>query len=105
MPEFVAKRPKRYKGVRLRDLCGDMHAFFRDANVSALQKAQFAPEHLPEMVDDAARRRAPAGAQQCRLSADRRDRGPDRDDAVRGLSAGHRDDRAGRAASARGRGR
>jgi arginine/lysine/ornithine decarboxylase len=27
-----------------------MHAFFRDANVSALQKAQFRAEHLPEMV-------------------------------------------------------
>ncbi len=50
MPEFVAKRPKRYKGVRLRDLCADMHRFFRDANVSALQKAQFSAEHLPEMV-------------------------------------------------------
>ncbi len=46
---------------------------------------------------DAARRRAPAGAQQCRLSAHRRNRGPDRRHAVRHLSAGHRDDRAGRA--------
>ena len=50
MPEFVARRPARYKGRRLRDLCGEMHAFFREAGVSALQKAQFAPEHLPEMV-------------------------------------------------------
>ncbi|QGM45523.1 Orn/Lys/Arg decarboxylase N-terminal domain-containing protein [Methylocystis heyeri] len=50
MPEFVAKRPKRYRGVRLRDLCGDMHGFFREANVSALQKAQFCAEHLPEMT-------------------------------------------------------
>ena len=50
MPEFVALRPARYRGARLRDLCADMHRFFRDANVSALQKAQFSPEHLPEMV-------------------------------------------------------
>jgi ornithine decarboxylase/arginine decarboxylase len=50
MPEFVARRPARYRGRRLRDLCGEMHAFFREAGVSALQKAQFAPEHLPEMV-------------------------------------------------------
>ncbi len=50
MPEFVAKRPLRYKGKRLRDLCGEMHAFFREANISALQKAQFRAEHLPEMV-------------------------------------------------------
>ena len=34
----------------MRDLCGEMHAFFRDAGVSALQKGQFSPDHLPEMV-------------------------------------------------------
>ena len=27
-----------------------MHAFYREAGVSALQRAQFTPEHLPEMV-------------------------------------------------------
>ncbi len=50
MPEFVARRPQRYNGMRLRDLCADMHAFFRDANVSALQQAQFKAEHLPDMA-------------------------------------------------------
>jgi ornithine decarboxylase/arginine decarboxylase len=50
MPEFVARRRPRYKGRRLRDLCGEMHAFFREAGVSALQKGQFAPDHLPHMV-------------------------------------------------------
>ncbi len=50
MPEFVARRPARYRGRRLRDLCADMHAFFREAGVSALQKAQFEAAHLPEMV-------------------------------------------------------
>jgi ornithine decarboxylase len=50
IPEFVAKRPGRYKGVRLRDLCGEMHRFFKEAGVSALQRAQFAREHLPEMA-------------------------------------------------------
>ncbi|MCK9908358.1 ornithine decarboxylase [Microbacteriaceae bacterium K1510] len=48
--EFVAVRPKRYRGVRLRDLCAEMHAFFRSCGVSALQQAQFAAEHLPEPV-------------------------------------------------------
>jgi ornithine decarboxylase len=47
-PKFVAGRPKRYRGLRLRDLCRDMHVFFRGENVSALQKAQFVAEHLPE---------------------------------------------------------
>ena len=50
MPEFVAKRPQRYKGKRLRDLCGEMHAFFREMNVSPMQKRQFMPEHLPNMA-------------------------------------------------------
>ncbi len=45
--EFVRRRPNRYSGLRLRDLCADMHAFFRDSSVSTLQRAQFAPEHLP----------------------------------------------------------
>lgn len=48
--EFVARRPARYAGVRLRDLCRDMHAYFRDSNASALQRAQFMPEHLPTLV-------------------------------------------------------
>jgi ornithine decarboxylase/arginine decarboxylase len=50
MPEFVARRPARYRGRRLRDLCGEMHSFFREAGVSDLQRAQFQAEHLPEMA-------------------------------------------------------
>ena len=48
--DFVRRRPARYSGLRLRDLCAEMHDFFRDSNVSALQRAQFAPEHLPTPV-------------------------------------------------------
>lgn len=50
MPEFTRARPKRYRGVRLRDLCADYHTFHREAGTSALQRKQFMPEHLPEMV-------------------------------------------------------
>jgi ornithine decarboxylase len=50
IPEFVRRRPARYRGLRLRDLCGEMHGFFREANVSALQRAQFSQEHMPNMV-------------------------------------------------------
>lgn len=42
----------------MRDLCGEMHRFFRDANVSALQAKQFSEEHLPDIAlspHDAAR--------------------------------------------------
>jgi ornithine decarboxylase len=44
---FVHRRAARYSGMRLRDLCAEMHAFFRDSATSRLQRAQFAPEHLP----------------------------------------------------------
>jgi ornithine decarboxylase len=47
IPKFVAARPTRYRGTRLRDLCAEMHAFFRSHNVSDLQRAQFKSEHLP----------------------------------------------------------
>ncbi|AVT80918.1 Orn/Lys/Arg decarboxylase N-terminal domain-containing protein [Rhodopseudomonas palustris] len=58
IPEFCRRRPLRYAGVRLRDLCGQMHRFFRDADVSVLQAKQFLTEHLPEIAmspHDAAR--------------------------------------------------
>jgi ornithine decarboxylase len=48
IPKFVAARPTRYRGMRLRDLCVEMHGFFRSQNISALQKAQFTSEHLPD---------------------------------------------------------
>ena len=44
---FVHQRATRYSGMRLRDLCAEMHTFFRDSATSLLQRAQFAPEHLP----------------------------------------------------------
>jgi ornithine decarboxylase len=47
MPEFVRARPQRYRGVRLADLCGEMHGFFREADISALQRAQFRARHFP----------------------------------------------------------
>ncbi|MFC3678287.1 Orn/Lys/Arg family decarboxylase [Ferrovibrio xuzhouensis] len=50
MPEFVARRRQRYSGVRLRELCAEMHAFYRENAVSSLQRKQFRPEHLPESV-------------------------------------------------------
>src|ERR1700761_180792 len=58
IPEFYRRRPARYAGVRLRDLCASMHAFFRDAGVSSLQAKQFSFDHLPEIAlspHDAAR--------------------------------------------------
>ena len=50
IPEFVRHRPRRYAGLRLRDLCAEMHAFHRDHQTSTLQRLQFRPEHLPTAV-------------------------------------------------------
>jgi arginine/lysine/ornithine decarboxylase len=50
IPEFYRRRPVRYAGVRLRDLCADLHRFFREAGVSDLQAKQFSPAHLPEIA-------------------------------------------------------
>ncbi len=50
IPEFTRRRFGRYGKVRLRDLCADMHRFYRAADVSALQARQFLPEHLPEIA-------------------------------------------------------
>jgi ornithine decarboxylase len=50
IPEFYRRRAARYAGVRLRDLCTDMHRLFREADVSALQARQFLPQHLPDIA-------------------------------------------------------
>jgi arginine/lysine/ornithine decarboxylase len=50
IPDFVRRRPQRYHGLGLRDLCGEMHAFYRDSDVSRLQREQFEAAHLPEQA-------------------------------------------------------
>ena len=50
IPSFVRRRPSRYFDVGLRDLCAEMHGFYRAAGISTLQKQQFQAEHLPELV-------------------------------------------------------
>ena len=50
IPSFVRRRPARYLDMGLRDLCAEMHAFYRAAGISTLQKQQFQVEHLPELV-------------------------------------------------------
>ncbi len=50
LPAFVARQPERYGRARLRDLCAEMHAFYREAGISGLQSAQFRAEHFPDMA-------------------------------------------------------
>jgi len=50
IPEFTRRRPQRYRDMGLRDLCGEMHAFYRSAGISRLQRQQFSAEHLPDLA-------------------------------------------------------
>ena len=50
MPEFVRRRAARYTGVGLRDLCAEMHGFYRSRQVGKLQRLQFRKRHFPEMA-------------------------------------------------------
>ena len=58
MPEFVAKRPARYTGKGLKDICTEMHEFYASVNMSVLQKKMFMAEHrpVPAMTPHAAAR-------------------------------------------------
>jgi ornithine decarboxylase len=48
IPAFVAAHRARYAGVGLRDLCAQMHAFYRDCHASRLQCEQFRAAHFPK---------------------------------------------------------
>jgi len=50
MPSFVAAHSARYTGVGLRDLCAEMHGFYREHSVSRLQREQFRAEHFPTVA-------------------------------------------------------
>ena len=50
LPAFAAAYRSRYAGIRLRDLCGQMHGFYREQAISRLQRESFADAHLPEVV-------------------------------------------------------
>ncbi|MBF0141723.1 MAG: amino acid decarboxylase [Magnetococcales bacterium] len=50
IPEFVRRHIKRYSGMRLKDLCQEMHTFYRDNLTCQLQRNIFRPNHLPTMA-------------------------------------------------------
>ncbi|AWN17167.1 Orn/Lys/Arg decarboxylase N-terminal domain-containing protein [Salinisphaera sp. LB1] len=50
IPAFVAVHGARYAGLGLRDLCAEMHAFYRDADTASLQREQFRVAHFPEIA-------------------------------------------------------
>jgi ornithine decarboxylase len=50
MPDFVQRFGGRYTGIGLRDLCADLHNFYRTHEASRLQRETFEAAHLPEQV-------------------------------------------------------
>jgi ornithine decarboxylase len=50
LPVFYRTYSKHYAGTGVRDLCIAMHRFYRENDVSGLQKRQFRAEHFPEIA-------------------------------------------------------
>lgn len=50
MPDFTRRFHKRYGGIGLRDLCAELHSFYRGHQASRLQRETFEAVHLPEPV-------------------------------------------------------
>lgn len=50
VPIFAKRYAARYAGMGLRDLCQELHNFYRTYNASAQQRALFKAEYFPEQV-------------------------------------------------------
>jgi arginine/lysine/ornithine decarboxylase len=50
LPTLYAAHSSRYANYSLRDVCSEMHEFYRDANVKNLQKRCFRAESFPELA-------------------------------------------------------
>lgn len=50
IPLFVARYGARYADIGLYDLCQQMHDFYREHDVSRLQRLQFRPDHFPTIA-------------------------------------------------------
>ena len=49
LPDLVEKNEK-YKGYTIRQLCQEMHNFYKNRNISSIQKKMFLKEYFPEYV-------------------------------------------------------
>lgn len=50
LPSIYYSYLDKYKGYRIRQLCQEMHDFYKDRNVSTLQQRLFSKEYFPEYV-------------------------------------------------------
>ena len=50
LPAIAAAHPQRYAGYTLRQVCGEMHDFYRKANIKELQRLCFRATSFPEQA-------------------------------------------------------
>ena len=50
LPSVYSANEERYRGYTIRQLCQEMHDFYRSRNVKQLQKEMFRKEHFPKMA-------------------------------------------------------
>ena len=50
LPSVYSANEERYRGYTIRQLCQEMHDFYRSRNVKQLQKEMFRKAHFPKMV-------------------------------------------------------
>jgi ornithine decarboxylase len=50
LPTLCAAHPQRYAGYTLRQICNEMHDFYRKANVKELQRLSFRASSFPELA-------------------------------------------------------
>ena len=105
LPTLCAAHRERYAGYTLRQICNEMHDFYRQANVKELQRLCFRASSFPELAMSPQGRLRGAGRQRRRLRAAREHQGPHLGDARADLSARHRRRRARRAMGRHGRSR
>ena len=97
LPTLYAAHSERYAGYTLRQVCNEMHDFYRKANVKELQRRCFRASSFPELA------MSPKDAYEALVANDvdyvplDRHQGPHLRDARADLSAGHRRRRARRA--------
>jgi arginine/lysine/ornithine decarboxylase len=48
LPSIAAAHAERYAGYSIRQVCNEMHDFYKNADIKGLQKAVFRAEHFPE---------------------------------------------------------
>ncbi|MEE4192691.1 MAG: ornithine decarboxylase [Halieaceae bacterium] len=48
LPSIAAAHADRYAGYSIRQVCNEMHDFYKNADIKGLQKAVFRAEHFPE---------------------------------------------------------